>query len=195
MTANQGLILHHAIANGSLYNWFNSPASGVSATFWVSQDGTIEQYVDSEIVAWHAMQMNDTYCGVETDGCSDPPYADPMSDAMVEALARLYAEGHQRHGWPYVLAERDGQPGFGYHRMGVATACPCDIRLNMRAEILTLAQHGTPPDNLEADNVTAYFVDNTHHVYAQRDDGTVDHWWLDTGARPLTWAHETLPKG
>ena len=139
MTAQLGLILHHAVANGSLYDWFDNPASGVSATFWVSQSGVIEQYVDSATTAWHAMQMNDTYCGVETEGCASPPHADPMSQAMVDALARLYAEGHRRHGWPLALAEADGQPGFGYHRMGVATACPCQIRVDMRAEILTRA--------------------------------------------------------
>ena len=74
MAAQHGLLLHHAVADGSLYGLFNSPASGVSAHFWVAQsDGRIEQYVDSEVVAWHAMQMNDTYCGVETEGCTGPP--------------------------------------------------------------------------------------------------------------------------
>lgn len=139
MSANLGLLLHHAVADGSLQYMFNNPSSGVSAHFWVGRDGTIEQYVDSEVVAWHAMQMNDTYCGVETEGCATPPHAEPMTEAMVDALARLYAEGHQRHGWPFSTAEVDGQPGFGYHRMGVATACPCDVRLAMRYEILTRA--------------------------------------------------------
>jgi hypothetical protein len=150
MAANKGLILHHAVANGSLYNFFNNPSSEVSAHFWVSKTGVIEQYVDSSVVAWHAMQLNDTYCGVETEGCTDPPdYAEPMTSAMVDALARLYAEGHERHGWPNELANYDGQNGFGYHRMAVPTACPCDVRLSMRNEILTKAFNlppGATPD-------------------------------------------------
>jgi len=139
MSAQLGLLLHHAVADGSLQYMFNNPSSQVSAHFWVALDGTVEQYVDSETVAWHAMQMNDTYCGVETEGCSDPPYAEAMTEAMIDGLARIYAEGHRRHGWPLVTAEADGQAGFGYHRMGVATACPCDTRLAMRPEILTRA--------------------------------------------------------
>jgi hypothetical protein len=122
--------------------WSTFEHGDVSAHFWVAQSGLIEQYVDSETVAWHAMQMNDTYCGVETEGCSAPPYADPMSDAMVASLGRLYAEGMRRHGWPAVLANADGEPGFGYHRMGVATACPCDVRLARRPEILDAATGG-----------------------------------------------------
>jgi hypothetical protein len=145
MSSNIGLILHHAVANGSLYNWFNDPQSQVSAHFWVSKTGEIEQYVDSEVTAWHAMQMNATYCGVETEGCATAPYAEPMTTAMIDALATLYREGASRHGWPNALADTDGQHGFGYHRMGVPTACPCDVRVNARATILSKAFSTIPP--------------------------------------------------
>lgn len=146
MAENIGLLLHHAVANGSLHDWFNNVNSQVSAHFWVSQDGVIEQYVDTDVIAWHAMQMNPSYCGVETEGCAEPPYAEPMSDKMVDALARLYAEGHKRHGWENRLANADGQYGFGYHRMGVATGCPCEERLQMRPVILQKA-FGQPTTN------------------------------------------------
>ena len=62
-----------------------------------------------------------------------------MTEAMVSALARLYKEGVQKHGWANALASADGQRGFGFHRMAVATGCPCDVRLNMRREILNRA--------------------------------------------------------
>jgi hypothetical protein len=145
ISPNLGLVLHHAVANGSLYAQFNSPASGVSANFWVSQSGVIEQYVDSSVQSWHGMSLNQRYCGVETEGCTQPPYADPMSDAMVAALGRLYAEGMRRHGWPAQLANKDGEAGFGYHRMAVNTACPCDVRLNRRQDILNMATGGVAP--------------------------------------------------
>lgn len=141
---NLGLILHHAVMNGSLYNFFNNPANQVSAHFWVAKDGTIEQYVDTDRVAWHGKQLNSRYVGVETEGCTTPPYAEPMTNQMVEALARIYAEGNRRHGWPYVLTDTDGKPGFGFHRMAVNTACPCDIRLNKRQDILNIAQGKAP---------------------------------------------------
>jgi hypothetical protein len=160
---NLGLILHHAVAEGSLFGFFNSPSAQVSAHFWVSQSGLIEQYVDTGTVAWHAMQMNGRYVGVETEGCSAPPHAEPMSEAMLWALGRLYAEGMERHGWPAQLAEADGQAGFGFHRMGVNTACPCAERLRMRPEILRRAT-GTsalPPE--EDDEMDARIATNPNN--------------------------------
>lgn len=145
LSPNLGLVLHHAVANGSLFGFFNSPAAEVSAHFWVAQSGLVEQYVDTDVVAWHGVSLNSRYVGVETEGCSVAPYADPMSEAMVAGLAAIFAEGMARHGWPAALAERDGDAGFGYHRMAVSTACPCDVRLNRRAEILAMAAGGTVP--------------------------------------------------
>lgn len=157
MQRNIGLVLHHAVMNGSLQGFFNNPSAQVSAHFWVSKSGVIEQYVDSNARAWHGMSLNDSYCGVETEGCVNPPHAEPMTDAMVRGLATLYSEGMRRHGWQNRLANADGQPGFGFHRMAVNTACPCDIRLNRRSEILALAAGKpvtptpTPPPALEGD--------------------------------------------
>jgi N-acetylmuramoyl-L-alanine amidase-like protein len=144
LSPNLGLVLHHAVMNGSGWHFFNSPSAQVSAHFWVLQNGTIEQYVDTNVVAWHGRSLNSRYVGVETEGCTKAPHADPMSDAMVNALARLYAEGARRHGWANALANSDGQRGFGFHRMAVATGCPCDVRLNMRQEILRRAFGGAP---------------------------------------------------
>lgn len=146
---NLGLVLHHAVMNGSLYNFFNTSSNQVSAHFWVAKDGRIEQYVDTDRVAWHGKQLNTRYVGVETEGCNTAPYAEPMTQAMVDALARIYAEGNRRHGWPYVLAWADGQRGFGFHRMAVNTACPCDIRLNRRQDILNIAQGRAPTPPME----------------------------------------------
>jgi hypothetical protein len=156
ISPNLGLVLHHAVANGSLFDQFNNPSSGVSANFWVSQSGLIEQYVDSEVQSWHGKSLNQRYCGVETEGCTQPPYADPMSDAMVSALGTLYSEGMARHNWPAQLANVDGQSGFGYHRMAVNTACPCDVRLNRRGDILNLAAGATPaPSHRKGRNMIA----------------------------------------
>lgn len=143
---NLGLVLHHAVAVGSLQGFFNNPSAEVSAQFWVSRTGVIEQYVDSSVVAWHGRSLNSRYNGVETEGCTQgPAYAEEMPGPMVDALARLYAEGARRHGWKNALANADGQAGFGYHRMAVNTACPCDVRLNRRQEILAKAFGGQIP--------------------------------------------------
>jgi hypothetical protein len=141
---NLGLVLHHAVATGSLYAFFNSPSAEVSAHFWVARDGRIEQYVDTDVVAWHGRDLNGRYVGVETEGCNVAPYAEPMPEAMVAAMGRLYAEGRAVHGWPDADANANGEPGLGFHRMAVNTACPCDERLNMRGEIRRRASGGAP---------------------------------------------------
>jgi N-acetylmuramoyl-L-alanine amidase-like protein len=144
VSPNIGLILHHAVMNGSGWNLFNNPSTEASAHFWVFKDGRIEQYVDTNVVAWHGRSLNSRYVGVETEGCPSAPHAEAMTEPMVAALGRLYAEGMRVHGWRNALANRDGEPGFGFHRMAVATACPCDVRLNMRQEILSRAAGGAP---------------------------------------------------
>jgi len=149
LNPNLGCLLHHAVTDAdSLFSQFNSPSAGVSAHFYITQAGLIEQYVDTAYVAWHARDLNINYVGVETQGCAQPPYADPMSDAMVNAFARLYAEGMQIHRWPAVLISQKGQSGFGYHRLPGSengpggrypTGCPCDVRMNTRQRILDIA--------------------------------------------------------
>lgn len=144
ITTNLGLVLHHQAGNGSLYNFFNNPSAKVSAHFWVSKSGIIEQYVDTSRVAWHGKSLNSRYVGVETEGCPTSPYAEPLTDAAIQALARIYREGRDKHGWTNALANADGQRGFGFHRMAVATGCPCDVRLNRRQDILNIAFGATP---------------------------------------------------
>lgn len=197
-----GLVLHHAVAEGSLHSFFNSPAAEVSAHFWVARDGTVEQYVDSERVAWHGRDLNGQYCGVETEGCSAPPHAEPMTEPMVAGLAAVYAEGAGRHGWPNALAEQAGQPGFGYHRMpgGVNTACPCDIRLARRPDILALAFGGTtagPPPAPEDDPMIpapCVFVtaDDVQQVFYVDSHGQLAHHYAGGDGR---WHGETLGAG
>jgi len=150
---NLGLILHHAVANGSLYSFFNNPVNKVSAHFWVAKDGTIEQYVDTSIVAWHARDLNINYIGVETEGCVTAPNAEPLTESQQVSLATLYAEGMATHNWANQLCEAKGQRGFGYHRLpgsqngpggSFPTACPCDVRKDMRQSILNRILVPTP---------------------------------------------------
>lgn len=199
---NLGLVLHHAVADGSLFDRFNDPNVRLSAHFWVARDGEIEQYVDTDEIAWHAMQMNDRYCGVETEGCTQrPDYAEPMTDAMRAGLAAIYAEGMAKHGWKPVLSNSDGEPGFGFHRMGVATACPCEVRLAERPAILAMATGTgpTPPTSQGGNNMVAtdpvtggcWVADESGAVFAYDDapflggaNGDNPHNWPCVGIAP-----------
>lgn len=202
ISTNLGLVLHHAVANGSLWSFFNNPSAQVSAHFWVSKTGVIEQYVDTSVVAWHGRDLNSRYVGVETEGCTQgPAYAEPMPDAMRDGLARIYAEGNRRHGWPNALASANGQPGFGFHRMAVNTACPCDVRLHKRQEILNIAFGGPitpptpepPPKKEDEDMLLApafKFNGMLHAFYVTKSHGELWHKWSSNNG--LNWHSENL---
>ena len=139
-----GAVLHQAQGYGSLFYWFNNPAAGVSAHFWVAKNGKIEQYVDSARVAWHGVNLNSQYVGVETEGYD----TEPLTLDQIDAFGRIMAEGKAVHGWPLVEANVAGESGLGYHRMpgsGTNTECPSDLRLSARPQILAAAG-GAPPE-------------------------------------------------
>jgi hypothetical protein len=144
MAAQLGLIEHVQQGNGSLRHFFDEPANQASAHWWVSRTGAIEQYIDSDLRSWAQMAGNATYCSVETEGWG----RDPLTEPQVNALARLYRWGLQVHGWPYQLANRPGERGFGVHYMGGKAwgghPCPLPTRAAQRGRILELAQGGIP---------------------------------------------------
>jgi hypothetical protein len=126
--------------SGSLFNRFDNPATEVSSTWWVSQAGTIEQYVDANLIAWGQAAGNGTYNSVETEGWTYTA----LTEVQINALARLYRWGHDTLGWPYAPADTPGERGYGWHGMGgVAWGnhpnCPGDLRKNARTTILQLA--------------------------------------------------------
>ena len=105
------------------------------------------QHVDTGVRAWHGGgTLNDTSIGVETEGCGNPPHADPLTEHQLVQFGALMAWANQVHGVPLVLSETATTPGLNYHRCqgGFNTACPCDVRVNMRSEILRRAGGGAP---------------------------------------------------
>ena len=177
ITNNLGLILHHQAGNGSLFQFFNNPSKQVSAHFWVSKTGVIEQYVDTSRVAWHGRSLNSNYVGMETEGCATSPYTEPFTDAQIQAIARIYKEGNQRHGWANAIINQQGQRGFGFHRMAVNTGCPCDVRNNRRQDILNIAFGAAPPTPTPPTlGVETVFIRNNNIVYQLIYNGPQSYW-------------------
>lgn len=182
----RAVTLHHAVANGSLFNVFNGSRQA-SVHFWIAKDGRCEQYVDTNTVSWHGTSPHNGYSiGVETEGCASPPHAEPMTEAMINTFARLMAWCNRVHGIPLKLSEATNQPGFNYHNCkgGPSTACPCAIRRDKRSEILRRAGAGgagpTPPPLAEEDIVaiTAAVASNGNfHVFVEAKDGSVWYTW------------------
>jgi hypothetical protein len=134
--------MHQQVGYGSLHGYFSGPAE-VSAHFWVAKTGAVEQYADTQVQTWHARNLNDTYVGVECEGYPE----EALTEGQLDGFAALMREGHDVHGWPLVLCERDGQAGLGYHRMpgfDSSTQCPSALRLAQRQTILDRAGAARP---------------------------------------------------
>lgn len=182
MSAEWGVVMHQQVGYGSLFSYFNNPATQVSAHFWVSQSGVIEQYVDSEVVAWHGIVLNPNYCGIEFEGMP----TDAITQAQIVSGGLILAEGNRRHGWPFQLANANGQRGFGFHRMAVATSCPSDLRLSARPAILASAQGPIKGEPMASD--LWGYVDSTGrpHVFYQSDG---NHLFEAVRQADNSWTH------
>ena len=146
MRQSYGLVLHVQAGNNSPQGWFSRPGTDASSHWWVGKDGTLEQYVDADRASWAQAGGNSTYHSVETEGYPN----EKLTAAQEATLAKLYRWGHDRFGWPYKLAERPGEQGFGWHGMGGAAwgnhpSCPGDLRKGRRQAILDAAQAGGAP--------------------------------------------------
>lgn len=134
--AQRGLVLHVQEGEGSLYERFSDPGLRSSAHFWVSQAGEIEQYVSVNDRAWTQGTGNSAWTAVETSGFATRP----LTDAQVDAVARIYAWGITEHDWPPALADGPDARGLGTHLMGGADwgghECPGPIRSAQREDIL-----------------------------------------------------------
>ncbi len=137
--------LHHQAGSGNPASVY--AARGVSAHFWLPRAAAPVQHVDTGHRAWHGMAHNDYSIGVETEGCGAAPHADPLTERQLNDFGALMAWANKTHGVPLVLSDAVTTPGFNYHRCkgGPSTACPCDVRVNARSEILRRAGAGPSP--------------------------------------------------
>jgi hypothetical protein len=140
MNAHLGLCLHVQVGDGDCYGEFSNPANQASSTWWVAKDGTLVQYVDADLMAWTQAAGNGTWNGVETEGYPN----EPLTQAQILTLGRLYAWGHQLYSWPLVTSESPSIPGFIWHGAGGVSwgnhpSCPGDIRKAQRDAVLYIA--------------------------------------------------------
>jgi len=125
MGAPARLVYHTAVTTSSS---LHASMQGGNATshFFVAEDGTIEQYVDTGVRATaHTSPGNDDCITVETwDGLSPTDTADPgpaWTPGQVDSLARLAAWCNRVHGIPLVRLPSSfpGTRGIGWHRLGI----------------------------------------------------------------------------
>jgi hypothetical protein len=125
MSKARRLVLHTAVSDSdSLFGLFNTPGNPV-AHFYVREDGTLEQYVDTDIRSSAVLEGNYDSITVESwdggpgkfHGTDGPPW----TEAQLDALAALAKWCSEKHGIPLrqLPSSLSGTSGVGWHRQGI----------------------------------------------------------------------------
>jgi len=185
MLEQRGLVLH--VMQGTLagsVSWGKNPASSMSFHFGTRKsDGLVQQLVDTSIAAWTQCNGNGRWISVENEDYS----GNPLSDAQIESIARLYARGHREYSWPFQIADSPNGRGLGWHGMGGVDwcnhpTCPGEPIKQQRPAILARAEQivnggSTPVQQLEgADMLIA-----KSGAGPNGEDTDHSRWWCGTG--------------
>ncbi len=148
MSAHLGLVVHVQQGDGSLFGFFNNPSARVSAHFWCSKTGHLEQYLDTDVVAWAEVNGNSSYVSCEFEGFD----TESMTNAQLLSGAALFKWLSGDYGFPITGPVAHGQEGLTPHCNLDGSPdpawgdhpCPGLIRLHQMPAIVYLA---SPPPN------------------------------------------------
>lgn len=190
MLEQRGVVVH--IAEGGYegtISWCKNPASNVSSHFVVAADGRIAQLIDTDVTAWTQIAGNGHWLSVENEGFT--PNA--LTDAQVEANARILAKAHQVYGVPLQIATDPTGRGLGHHSMGTNGGsvptdtwtgptwghedCPGPAIINQKPRIVAIAG-GTMASEWHVGDVTDSNLTQGNKGYAgqQRDTALAFAW-------------------
>lgn len=119
------VVLHIAVtarSAKSLYGYFTGGGKGVVCShFFVADDGTVEQYIDTARRSSADYSGGDRTISIETAGGSGADLSKGWSAAQREAIAQILAWAHKTHGIPLraMSSSKASERGVGYHRLGV----------------------------------------------------------------------------
>lgn len=142
MHGHNGLVVHiDAVDNiNADDNWFHNPKAQASAHFGTRNDGTLVQWVDTDDTAWAEVAGNHYWLSVENESKGEP-----LTQAQVETVARLFAWLHKLYGFPVQVTADVTRPGLGHHSMGGADwgghfMCPGQPVIDQKGEIVHRAR-------------------------------------------------------
>lgn len=120
MRRHDGAVLHvSASATArSLWGWWQNPGSRDDGShFHVAYDGTVEQYEDTDYIAWTSRVGSLRTIGIETQGGASGKW----TTAQVAAIVKLLIWICETHGIPKrdMLNSRPSSRGIGTHRYGI----------------------------------------------------------------------------
>ena len=139
----QGLVLH--VQQGTekgTDGWFHDPSSQVSAHFGNPKSGTLDQWVDTNDVAWAQVAGNTSWISLENEGNT----GDTLTSSQLVNAATLLAWLNLTENVPMQLAQTPTDQGLGFHAMGAAAwgnhpQCPGQPIVDQRADIVSAAQN------------------------------------------------------
>jgi hypothetical protein len=116
----RGVIFHVAVSESkSLFGYFSTASS--DSHFYVAKDGTIEQYVDTDLVAYANGAANATMISVETQGGMANADVEPWTEPQLVSCARVAAWANEIDGCPLQVMPNSlaSSKGIGWHKLGV----------------------------------------------------------------------------
>jgi hypothetical protein len=182
-TGRLGFVVHVQVGDGSCFAEFDRSSSQASSHFWISKSGVVEQYVETDLVAWAEMAGNGSYLSCEFEGLT----TEAMTAAQLAAGAALIAWCATQDGFPLVGADHGGtgvtthchypsgvaDPAWGDH------SCPGPIRLAQIPQLIAMAaavNHGTPEVIMGTFNTEAFYLQPGG---APDAEGRLPHWQID----------------
>lgn len=149
--------------------WFHNPAAQVSAHFGNPKTGDLDQWVDTDQVAWAEAADNAKSISVESEGFS----GQTLTDSQLENVAQLFVWANKTHGIPLqITTDPNGRGMIGHGQLGAAGGghydCPGTPILNQFPAIMARAKQiaggDMPLTQAEIDSVsneTSSLIRNT----------------------------------
>ncbi|MFE0762631.1 N-acetylmuramoyl-L-alanine amidase [Streptomyces smyrnaeus] len=150
----RGVVVH--IMAGTLSgtdSWFRNPRARASSHFGTGRTGALYQWVDTSDRAWAQASGNSSWLSVENEGKG----GDRLTDAQLDANARVLAWAHERYGVPLKVATSTSDRGLAYHALGGSawgghTSCPGSRIVAQLPEIVDRAARLTGGNTHQEDN-------------------------------------------
>lgn len=128
------VILHSVAAPWSIQRigqYWQEAGVNVESHFGVGYDGSIGQYVDTNVRADANVSANNT--AISCESAANTGNTDPWREAQIVTFVQLMTWAHKTHGIPARICRSAADPGYGIHRMFPTwsfggTYCPGDAR-------------------------------------------------------------------
>jgi len=152
------VICHRAVSSAEdLYGYWNSPGIVLESHFYISESGTIYQYMDTEVRADANVQANAFAVSIETWDGGNTPDSWGWNDPQVYALKRLIQWICDVHGISKTPAQTWNGGGIGGHNWFPTEwadgprGCPGTERNNqLRNDIIPAVASGNIEDEMSS---------------------------------------------